>query len=316
MKIEAVLGLWQDRPASEAITTAALADELGYRRLWIGEMATYDAFALAVRLAAETRNIELVVGPLAVTVRSPVAIAMGVASVASLTGRPTHLALGTSSSVVVERWHGRTRAGSAGALTRTALTVRALLAGEKDPESGYRLRLPPTDSEIAIAAFGDLAVQAAASAADHMLLNMVTPEAVANFRRRLDAAGGRDVHLAAWLVGAVDPRPEDLTQIRSAVVGYLPAPGYGEMFADAGFGELVALARSGAHPREVLDAIPDGFEEVVGLVGSTKRVGELLGRYRDAGLDAACVVPVTASGDLGRRTLEGIARLSGAIGAD
>ena len=41
------LGLWQDRPSIEAVDTARAADELGYARLWIGEMATYDAFALA-----------------------------------------------------------------------------------------------------------------------------------------------------------------------------------------------------------------------------------------------------------------------------
>lgn len=316
MKIEAVLGLWQDRPASEAVATAALADELGYRRVWIGEMATYDAFVLAVRVAAETQNTELVVGPLAVSVRSPVAIAMGVASVASLTGRPTHLGLGTSSPTVVERWHRRTRAGSAAGLKETARTVRTLLTGEKDPASGFRLRLPPTKAEVAIAAFGERAVKAAASAADHMVLNMVTPQAVAEFRQRLDVAGGRRVRLAAWLVGAVDPHPEDLAQIRSAVVGYLSAPGYGEMFTNAGFGDIVGLARSGAHPREVLAAIPDGFEEVVGLVGSPKRVGELLDSYRKAGLDTACVVPVTGSGDLGRRALEAIARISGATAAD
>ena len=316
MKIEAVLGLWQDRPASEAIRTATRADELGYRRLWIGEMATYDAFALAVRVAAETRQIELAIGPLAVAVRSPVAIAMGVASVAELTGRRTHVGLGTSSPVVVERWHGRTRTGSAIALEDAAHRVRTLLTGGKDRESGFRLRLPPTETDIAIAAFGDRAVRAAASAGDSMLLNMVTPEAVAGFRRRLDSAGGRQVPLVAWLVGAVEPRPEDLAQIRSAIVGYLPAPGYGEMFTEAGLGEIVGLARSGAHPREVSAAIPDGFEEVVGLVGSAGRITTLLDRYREAGLATACVVPVTGSGDFGARTLETIARISVANGAD
>lgn len=311
-----MLGLWQDRPASDAIATAALADSLGYPRLWIGEMATYDAFALAVRVAAETRHIEIAVGPLAVSVRSPVAIAMGVASVTDLTGRPTHVGLGTSSPVVVERWHGRTRAGSAAALVDTAHRVRSLLGGAKDPESGFRLRLPATESEIAVAAFGDRAIQAAASAGDHLLLNMVTPEAVSDARGRLEAAGGQHVRVAAWLVAAIDPSAEDIAQIRSAVVGYLAAPGYGEMFTDAGFGDVVALARSGAHPREVLASIPDGFEEVVGLVGSARRVGELLDRYRDAGLDTACVVPVTGSGDFGRRALERVAELIVANGAD
>ncbi|MEX2279515.1 MAG: LLM class F420-dependent oxidoreductase [Acidimicrobiia bacterium] len=315
MRSEAVLGLWQDRAPDEALDTARIAEDLGYRRLWIGEMVTYDAFALATAVAASTRSIEPVVGPLAVTVRSAANIAMGVASVTSLTGRTAHVALGTSSKVVVERWHGRSRAGGPDQLGASARSVRALLAGERDPVSGFRLRLPPTPATIHIAAFGARAIEAAADHADRMLLNMVTPTAAADFRRLLDAAGGRDVPLSAWLVTAVDPTPADLAQIRSAVVGYLSAPGYGEMFAAAGYGALVERARAGTHPRDLLESIPDGFERSVGLVGSKPEIETLIADYRDAGLDAVCVVPVTASGDRGRNALAVVADLTDAIGA-
>jgi probable F420-dependent oxidoreductase len=314
VNIEAVLGLWQDRPPEEALVTARHAERLGYERLWIGEMATYDAFALATAMAAATERIEPVVGPLPVAVRTPVTIAMGVASVTSLTGRTTHVALGTSSSAVVERWHGRDRSGSAARLESSARTVRLLLAGERDPGSGYRLRLPPTESRLAIAAFGSRAVQVAARHADQMVLNMVTPETVAGFRGRLDAAGGAHIPIAAWLVTAVDPGPAEVAQIRSAVVGYLSAPGYDDMFVAAGYGELVALARTGVHPRQILEAIPDGFERAVGLVGSTDEINLLSERYRAAGLDTICVVPVTAAGDFGATALEAAGGLTGASG--
>jgi len=276
MNVEAVLGLWQDRPPEEALDTARHADDLGYRRLWIGEMATYDAFALATVVAMSTHRIEPVIGPLAVAVRTPLNIAMGIASVASLTGRTAHVALGTSSSVVVERWHGRSREGGVRRLGETAASVRALLKGERDPASGFRLRLPPVPADLHIAAFGHGAVAAAATHADRMALNMVTPAAVADFRRRLDEAGGGDVELLAWLVAGADPTPADDAQIRAAVVGYLSAPGYGEMFATAGHGDLVERANSGAHPRDVLTAMPDGFERSVGLVGTREEIGALL----------------------------------------
>lgn len=316
MRSEAVLGLWQDRPAIEAMATARIAAEFGFGRLGIGEMATYDAFALATAVAHSVPHIQPVLGPLAVTVRTPVTIAMGVASVVALTDRRTHVALGTSSQVVVEHWHGRTRTGSTQTLATTAQEVRALLAGKREPRSGFRLRLPATDSTIAIAAFGPSAVRVAARHADRMLLNMVTPAAVEDFRRALDDAGGTDVPLSAWLVAAVDPTPEEIRQIRSAVVGYLAAPGYGEMFTQAGYGTLVEKARSGAHPKAVLEAIPDGFEQVVGLVGSRREIRDLLGAYERAGLDTVCVVPVTAAGDAGRAALETVAALTDASGVD
>jgi alkanesulfonate monooxygenase SsuD/methylene tetrahydromethanopterin reductase-like flavin-dependent oxidoreductase (luciferase family) len=120
VSLEISLGLWQDRPADEALRTAALADELGFPAVWIGELATYDVFALASRLAL--RHARLVLGPLAVPVRDPVMIAMGVASVAALTGRPVAVALGTSSPLVVEQWHGRSRARCGGCWTAAAST--------------------------------------------------------------------------------------------------------------------------------------------------------------------------------------------------
>src|SRR4051812_10430970 len=108
MSVHAVsLGYWQDRDPLEAMETARLADELGYRELWLGEMATFDAFSLATAVGLATSSIELTIGPLAVAVRDPAMLAIGTASVAALTGRPVHLAIGTSSPVVVERWHGR-----------------------------------------------------------------------------------------------------------------------------------------------------------------------------------------------------------------
>ena len=45
------LGLWQDRPAAEVVRTAQAADALGYGEIWIGEMATFDAFALGAVVA-------------------------------------------------------------------------------------------------------------------------------------------------------------------------------------------------------------------------------------------------------------------------
>ena len=316
MKSEAVLGLWQDRPASEALTTASHAESLGYRKLWIGEMATYDGFALATAIAGSTETIEPIVGPLAVAVRTPVNIAMGAASVASLTGRRTHVALGTSSSVVVERWHGRSRRGGPERLAATAQSVRALLAGERDPASGFRLRLESRPAELNIAAFGERAVGVAAEHADRMLLNMVTPGTVAAFRQQLDAAGGQTIPIVAWLVAAVDPTSEEIAQIRSAVVSYLAAPGYGEMFVQAGYENLVELARSGAHPRELLAAMPEGFERSVGLVGSRSEIAELIQFYADAGLDTVGVVPVTASGDFGKKALQVVAEFSESSAGD
>src|SRR3954454_12263369 len=126
-----VLPYWLDRPSAEALEIGRNADRLGYGELWVGEMLTFDAFALAGALAATTGRIRLTVGPLAVGVRDPVMLARGVASVALAGGRPAGLALGASSPTVVEQWHQRAWTGAAVQMRATLEAVRLLLAGDR-----------------------------------------------------------------------------------------------------------------------------------------------------------------------------------------
>lgn len=312
------LGFWQDRPANEALPTARIADGLGYDELWVGEMATYDAFSLASAIGARTERIRLTVGPLAVAVRDPMTIARGIASVADLTGRRVDVALGTSSPMVVEAWHGRDRSRPVTRLRESVTVLRELLDGGKPSfkgqtvaTRGYHLRLDAPKSELTVAAFGDSAVRIAGAHADRMVLNLITPESAAVLvgkLREAAAEAGRPVpKVAAWVSAAVDPSEEAVEQIRRAVVGYLAAPGYGEMFVEAGFGDVVALARTRPHPRELLAAVPVELVQAVGLVGDEATVREKLAEYARAGVDEVALLPASVDADpCGEATLEAL----------
>ncbi|MET3807748.1 putative F420-dependent oxidoreductase [Nakamurella sp. UYEF19] len=320
--LEVSLGLWQDRPAGEVISTATLADSLGYRAIWIGEMATWDAFALGTHIGARLQHSHLVLGPLAVAVRDPAMIAIGAASVASLTGREVTVALGTSSTMVVESWHGRDRSRSGLALTESAAAVRSLLDGEKSAASGellrsngYRLRLPPPRSRLVIAAFGDQAINAAARYADTMVLNLVDPPSVRalvdKLHRAAEALGRRPPTVAVWTTCAIDPGEEAIEQLRRGVVGYLAAPGYAEMFCRAGYADLVDYARTRPHPKDLLAAVPASLNTVVGLVGTAAEVEARMQEYSSAGADTLVLVPSATDDDpSGERSL----RLAAKIG--
>lgn len=318
VRLSAVLGLWQDRDPLEALETAAIADELGYPMLWIGEMATFDAFALASAIGQRTRRIELTVGPLAVAVRDPVALAMGVATVAATCARPVHLAIGASSPVVVERWHGRPWRRTATHLREAAEVLRPLLAGERAAlegelvrTDGYRLRLPAPETSLTIAAFGDRTVRIAARHADRMVINLCTPALAARMREQLDRhaadAGIEAPPLAAWVPAAIDPGEEAIAQLSRGAVPYLAAPGYGEMFAAAGFGELVESARAGTAPGELLRRMPPELPRAIGLVGHAAEVAAGAAEYRAAGVTELAIVPATGGDPGGRRTLEALA---------
>jgi probable F420-dependent oxidoreductase len=317
MKFSVVTPLWQDRPAAENLEVAVNADRLGYPELWIGEMATYDAFAFATAAGLRTRRIGLSVGPLSVSVRTPMTLAMGIASVADLTGRPTGLALGASSAVVVEEWHGRERVRTARHLAETAQIVRGLLDGEKVDFrgelarcSGYRLRLEAPRTPLTVAAFGPAAVKVAARHGDRMLLNMVTPESLGLLRRQMEAAaaeaGRKPPTLAVWLCLGIEPGRETIDQLLRAVVGYLAAPGYAEMISAAGFADLVDFARTRPHPRDLLAAMPDELVSTIGLVGSREQIARRIEAYRAAGADEICLVPATANDPAGLHSLETI----------
>ena len=109
----AVLPFWLDRPPQEALEVAANAARLGYPEIWIGEMLHFDAFALAGAVARMSERPIITVGPLPIDLRDPVALAMGIGSIAVIGGRPARLAVGASSPAVVERWHGRRWSGQA-----------------------------------------------------------------------------------------------------------------------------------------------------------------------------------------------------------
>ncbi len=311
------LGLWLDRPADEVLTTAAAADACGYPELWIGEMATYDAVGLATAIGHRTERIDLTIGPLAVAIRTPAGLAMAAGTVADLTGRRVGLALGTSSPVVVEAWHGRSASRSAITLRESAGACRTLLAGERSAcdgevvrSQGFRLRVAPPGGPLTVAAFGDGAIRAAAEHGDRMVANLVAVEELADLARRLDAAvsevgpstQGQDrpaPTLAVWVPTAVDPGPAAREQVRRAIVAYLRAPGYREMFDRAGFGEVVATAQEDIHPRQLLAAVPDEMAEAIGAIGTIDQVLARFDAYAASGADEVVIVPSATDEDPG-----------------
>ncbi|MEV0247665.1 LLM class F420-dependent oxidoreductase [Nocardia sp. NPDC050712] len=315
------LPYWQDQDPMQALEVADAAAKLGYHQLWVGEMATFDAFALASAVGSRPGGIPLCLGPFAVDVRSPATIAIGAASVAALTGRSVDVAIGTSSTVLVEQWHGRQRRSPAKHLEESAQILRGLLAGEKvdftgrvESTRGYRLRLPAPRSGLTIAAFGARALACAALAADRVVLNLVTPaqvrRCVETVRAEADRADRPMPRVAVWVTAALDPAPEMTATVRRGIVGYLAAPGYREMFAEAGFGAITELARSGAHPREILAAVPDELPYAVGMFGDRATLAARLGEYRAAGADEVVVVPATSAADpAGLATLETVIRI-------
>jgi probable F420-dependent oxidoreductase len=314
-----VMPFWLDRPDEEAVEIAVAAEQAGIETVWIGELMSFDAFALATAIGLRTERSRLKIGPLAVGVRSPVAIALGVASVATLTGRPVDVALGASSPTIVSGWHDRPWSALAPRMRETLPALRAILDGERvdvDGEHvrahGFKLRRAQPDASITVAAFGPAMTRVAARQADEVVLNLVTTEHVAKVRARIDAeaaAVGRSSppRLAVWVSASVDPGAQAYAQLAGQLAVYLGAPGYREMFAALGFGALVDRAQAGGVPRaELATAMPARLVEQVAAVGSAAEITDRIAAYHDAGADHVGIVPSTAEDPAGRRVFQAL----------
>ncbi len=306
------LPFWLDRPDPEAVEIAIAAEHAGIDTVWVGEMATFDAFALATAIGLQTEQVRLRVGPLAIGVRTPVAIALGIASVATLTGRRVDVALGASSPAIVGGWHDRPWEAPATRMRETVLALRSILAGERAEldgsyvrTHGFRLRLAQPDASISVAAFGPAMTRIAGRWADEVVLNLVTAEHLAGVRRRIDAearmAGRPSPRLAVWLPVALNPGARAVAQLTAQLAVYLRPPGYGEMFTRLGFGALVERARAGTARSELAAAIPPELVSQVSAVGTRAEILDRLAAYRDAGADHIAVVPSTAGDDGGAK---------------
>jgi probable F420-dependent oxidoreductase len=301
-----VTPFWLDRPPTEALDIAVTANDTGFGTLWIGEMATFDAFALATAVGLRTSNISLRIGPLAAGVRSPVALALGLSTVVATTGRRAALALGASSPRIVTEWHGRDWEP----VRRTRETVRdtrAILNGNR--VAGFRLPQPVPGTPISVAAFGPAMTRVAAEEGDEVVLNLVSADHVATVKKQVTALAKVPPPLAVWLPAALDPGTDTLRQLRAQLSVYLAPPGYGEMFTALGHGALVDQARAGKPRSELARAIPIELVEAVGAIGSARTIADRVGDYSEAGAGHVGLVPATAEDPAARRLLTTLAPL-------
>jgi probable F420-dependent oxidoreductase len=316
--LEVALPFWLDRPDEEALDIAPAARNAGFDTLWIGEMATFDAFALATAVGQRAHGVRLKIGPLALGVRSPVGLALGASSVASLTGSDVDLALGASSPAIVAGWHDRPWGEHAAHMRETIECLRPILAGARADYTGrhveshgFRLRKPLPDSRIAVGAFGPAMTRVAAQSADEVVLNLVPPVRVADTRATIDAAaaeaGRVPARLTVWVPVAVDPGDAAIRQLAAQLAVYLAPPGYGEMFGELGFLDLVQRARSGARRHQLAPDIPVELLDQVCALGSADRIAARLRAYHDAGADSVAIVPATAEDPGGAATLDAVA---------
>jgi alkanesulfonate monooxygenase SsuD/methylene tetrahydromethanopterin reductase-like flavin-dependent oxidoreductase (luciferase family) len=157
----------------------------------------------------------------------------------------------------------------------------------------------------------------AAQHADEVVLNLVPPTRVAEIREVIDTeaqtAGRPAPGLTVWVPVSVDPGDAAHSQLSAQLAVYLAPPGYGEMFSELGFLDLVQRARAGAKRFELAAAVPVELLDQVCALGSPDRIAARLQAYYEAGADSVAIVPGTAEDPGGAATLNAVALRHNAI---
>ena len=268
---------------------------MGYRAVFLPEIAGRDAFVALAGLAGETQNLLLGTGIVPMGSRTTLLTAMGAATVQECSAGRMILGIGT----------GPALPGALDRLRGLVVSVRALFAGEHvelERGSGRLSVIPDPPPPLWVAALGPRALRLAGEVADGVLLNWATPERVATAAaevRQAAEAVGRDpasvtvaVYVRASLQGDDAAAMADL---RAAAGQYASYPAYARQFVAMGLGAEAAAAAD-AHRSGRPQDVPDAFVRRICLVGDPAVARERLQAYRDAGADLPVVYPVVNAG--------------------
>jgi alkanesulfonate monooxygenase SsuD/methylene tetrahydromethanopterin reductase-like flavin-dependent oxidoreductase (luciferase family) len=271
-------------------------EALGYRAVFLPEIAGRDDFAALSALAGETDALLLGTGIVPMGSRTPLLTAMGAATVDERSGGRLILGLGTGPAV----------SGALDRLRALVVALRGVFAGERVHLEGEPMRLTlrlPSPPPIWISALGPRAVRLAGEVADGVLLNWCTPDRVAEAAKLVREgaeSAGRDPAAIAVAVYVRANLGEDpvaaMAALKDAVGEYASFPAYARQFALMGLGaqaEAAAAARGARRP----DEIPESLVHAVALTGDPADARRRLQAYADAGARLPVVYPAVAAGD-------------------
>lgn len=308
------------------IDVAKLAEELGFRKVWVAETTGLDAAAVGAVIALET-TLEVGTAIVPVYSRTPAVLAMMAASWARIGDRPVHLGIGAGGTEIVMGWHGVPQSRPAETVRDTLRVLRQALSGEPTSyqgetrrSSGFRLALGPASSvRVYIGGMGPQMVALAAAEADGLILAWASPGILAGMRPgfdRLIADSGRaaaDVRLVARMYTAVTDDPGRVrAEVRRELVEYLASPGYARFFAATGFGgdaDAVAAAVARRDRPAAVSAVSDRLlDELLVVSDGSHGIRPRLNDFLAAGADEIMIQPVPqVRGGDPLRTLHGVA---------
>lgn len=296
------------------------AEGHGYTDVWSEESGGTDGLSSLAAVATRTSRMRLGTAILPVFTRPPALLAMAAASVQDLSGGRFVLGLGTSSSIIVERWMGQSFERPLQRLREYVEVLREILSGRKVRYEGesvqvldFRLQHQATQPiPIYLAALGPNACRLAGRVADGVILFMKTSLGVRQaleWVREGAAAAGRDpaeLDCVLRIPVALDEDPVALRpRARRAIVGYGMVDVYNRSLARQGFEDetrAITEAWTAGDRTGATEAVSDEMIEQLFAAGDRERCVDRIRTFRDAGVRTPVLYPFTVAEDTEERT--------------
>lgn len=303
-------------PVEESVVPMArFAEALGYTDVWSAESGHVDGLTPLAAVAATCPSLRLGTAILPIYTRPPALMAMSAAGLQLLSGGRFVLGLGTSTSIIVERWMGQSFTKPLARVRETVAVIREALAGKKvtfQGESiaidGFRMSTGEVpEVPIYIAALGPKMLRLAGEIADGVILWLFTPEGVGDALKHVREgaeAVGRDpdsIDVVMRIVVAVDEDPQVLSyMMKRLATTYVMVDVYNASIRRQGFAaEADAVRRLwDAGDREgASSAISDELLNGIFIAGDHDSCRAKLERFREVGIKTPVLFPVSVDGD-------------------
>jgi probable F420-dependent oxidoreductase len=292
-----------------ALTTAALAEQLGYRSFWTAETTGPEAFATLGAVGAVAPSLDLGTGVLALQLRTPMVVAMAGATLQAMQpDRDVLLGIGISSPVVTERWHGVAYGEAPLAHVREYVElVRRCLSGERVDFAGdfysvkgFRLgvRLGDRRPKVVIGALNPGMLRLAGEIADGVLLNYLPASHVPWSVEQVRAGGAAEIY--AYVHAGVCEREAGIELAKRDLFSYAVVDAYARNFERAGYGDEVAEIRErhAAGDRDgALGAVSDRMVDGIDVMGDEQTAFNTMKAYAEAGVDVPILMPLPWGSD-------------------
>ena len=308
-----------------AVSTARLAEDLGYASFWTAETTGPEAFTILAAAGAAAPGLDLGTGVIALQLRTPMVVAMAGATLQALhPDREVLLGVGISSPVVTERWHGVRYGERPLDRVREYVTLlRLCLSGEKVDFAGdfyqvkgFRLgvRLGERRPRILVGALNPAMLRLAGELADGVLLNYLpashVPWSVEQVRK------GGDATVYAYVHAGLCEREEGAELARRDLFSYAVVDSYARNFERAGYGDEVAEIRARFAEGDragAVSAVSDRMVDGIDVMGDADTVHATMRAYVDGGVEVPVLMPLPWGSD---RRASAEATIRAAVGKD